>query len=288
MNVTLEQARTLDAFAAAGSLQGAARAMHKAHSAVLYALKQLEAQTGLALLDRTGYRTTLTAAGVEVLRHCRRLLEAERALASACEVLATGWEPVLTVVFDAVIPLGPMLEGVRALERAKAPTRVRLVAASLGDVEARFVASGAQLMLSVLPVQRDDVTSTPLPKLKGRLVAHRGHPLARAKAPLRPRALEGHTLLTVQGSDPRLRLATGPLEPESAVHLPDFHVKKAAILAGLGYGWLPDWLIEGELRARTLRVLALAQGSAHTFEPRLYAAPTAGPAAALWAKSLRW
>ena len=48
MNVTLDQARTLDAFAREGTLQAAAKRLSKGHPAVLYALKQLEQQTGLA------------------------------------------------------------------------------------------------------------------------------------------------------------------------------------------------------------------------------------------------
>ncbi|MBL8916562.1 MAG: LysR family transcriptional regulator, partial [Archangium sp.] len=41
LDVTLEQARTLDAFAREGTLQAAAKRLHKTHPAVLYALKQL-------------------------------------------------------------------------------------------------------------------------------------------------------------------------------------------------------------------------------------------------------
>jgi len=78
MNVTLEQARALDALARHGTFAAAAKALHKGHTAVLYALRTLEEQTELALLDRRGYRTRLTAAGERVLEHCRKLLAAER------------------------------------------------------------------------------------------------------------------------------------------------------------------------------------------------------------------
>jgi DNA-binding transcriptional LysR family regulator len=47
MHVTLDQARALDAFARTGTFQAAAKELHKVHTAVLYALKQLESQTGL-------------------------------------------------------------------------------------------------------------------------------------------------------------------------------------------------------------------------------------------------
>lgn len=279
MNITLEQARTLDAFAKAGTLQAAAKSLHKAHSAVLYALKQLESQTDLVLFDRSGYRTKLTAAGEEVLRHCRVLLAAETSLYAACEELASGWEPVLRVVFDAVVPLGPVLEVVRALKDAKAPTRVQLSVDSLGGVEERFEATNAQVMISVLPPRLDGLTLVPLPRLKARLVAHKSHPLAKLKRGVTRDDLSQHVLLTVRGSDPRLQLSTAQLDEQSAVHLSDFHAKKAAILAGIGFGWLPDWLIEKELEKGELKLLALPQGSVHTFEPRLMHRGVIGPAA---------
>jgi DNA-binding transcriptional LysR family regulator len=279
MHITLEQARTLDAFAKAGTLQAAAKSLHKAHSAVLYALKQLETQTGLVLFDRSGYRTRLTPAGEEVLRHCRVLLEAEASLQAACEELASGWEPVLRVVFDAIVPLGPVLEVVRALKDAKAPTRVQLSVDSLGGVEERFEATGAQVMITVLPPRLEGLTRVPLPRLKARLVAHKSHPLAKLKRTVTRGDLSQHVLLTVRGSDPRLQLSTARLDELSTVHLSDFHAKKAAILAGIGFGWLPDWLIEQELARGDLKLLRLPQGSVHTFEPLLLHRGVIGPAA---------
>ena len=278
MNVTLDQARTLDAFAREGTLQAAAKRLHKGHPAVLYALKQLEHQTGLGLFDRTGYRTRLTAAGEAVLRHCRVMLEAERALEATCTVLLSGWEPVLRVVFDAIVPLAPVLEVIKRVRAAKAPTKVMLSVDSLAGVEARFNTEQAQMMVSVLPSsQIEGLTVHKLPQLKARLVAHRSHPLSK-----RPRVtreeLSEHVLLTVRGSDPRLQLATAELDTQSTVHLPDFHSKKAAIGAGIGFGWLPEWLIERELSRGELRPLKLTQGAVHVFEPRVTTRGKLGPA----------
>ncbi|MFO0595775.1 MAG: LysR family transcriptional regulator [Myxococcaceae bacterium] len=269
MNVTLDQARTLDAFARAGTLQAAARLLHKGHPAVLYALKHLETQTGLALFDRSGYRTRLTAAGDAVLSHCRAMLAAERALKETCSVLQSGWEPVLRVVFDAIVPLTPFLSLVRDVRSAKAPTRVTLSVDSLDGVTQRFEQEQAQVMVTVLPVETSpSLEVRSLPKLRARLVAHRTHPLAKLTK-VTPEVLAEHVLLTVRGSDPRLRLATAELDRQSTVHVSDFHSKKAAIAEGLGFGWLPDWLIERELERGELRPLKLTQGAVHVFEPRV-------------------
>lgn len=289
MNISIEQARVFDAFANTGTLQAAAQRLHKAHTAVLYALNTLEEQCGFPLLDRSGYRMRLTSAGEEVLRHCRRLLDVERALVTACSELRSGWEPVLRVVFDAIVPLGPVLEVVRVLQAAQAPTRVQLSVDSLAGVSARFEAEHAHAMITVLPVDDQRGVTAVLPALKARLLAHRRHPLVRGKQKkaastssatrLSRAALAEHVLLTVRGSDPRLHLPTADLDAQSTVHLSDFHAKKAAIVAGIGFGWLPDWLSVDE-RARGELVALNVDGVAlHTFSPTLVLRAPVGPAA---------
>ncbi|MGA9524667.1 MAG: LysR family transcriptional regulator [Myxococcaceae bacterium] len=273
MHVTLEQARALDALARHGTFQGAAKALHKVHTAVLYAIRGLEAQCGLELLDRRGYRTRLTPAGERVLLHCRRMLEVERELADECAEMQSGWEPSLRVVFDGVYPAGPILDVLGALRGARAPTRLHVIADFLDGVEQRFIEEDAHVMITVLPVKQSGLEVLKLPALPARLVAHRNHPLARHRGTLTAEQLASHILITVRGGDPRLELSTAPLEQHSTVRLSDFHSKKAAILGGIGFGWLPDWLAQPELKRGELVQLKVRGGNLHSFEPRLYHRP---------------
>ena len=72
---------------------------------------------------------------------------------------------------------------------------------------------------------------------------------------------------------------TADLDAQSTVHLSDFHAKKAAIVAGIGFGWLPDWLSVDE-RARGELVALNVDGVAlHTFSPTLVLRAPVGPAA---------
>jgi DNA-binding transcriptional LysR family regulator len=270
MNVTLDQARALDALARYHTLAKAAAALGKQHSALVYALKNLETQTGLVLLDRSGYRTRLTPAGERVLEECRRLLAVSRDLELVCRTIQTGWEPTLRVVFDGIFPARAMLAQLKALGAAKAPTRVDVFAEFLSGVEKAFFAREADLMISVLPPRDGNLAGTALPVLDAHLVAHRTHPLTRTKrATLAD--LRAHTLLTVRGSDPRLLLPTAPLEPSATVQLNDFHSKREAILDGMGFGWLPDYLVREDLKKGTLRRVPFELGDRHVFAPQVYA-----------------
>jgi DNA-binding transcriptional LysR family regulator len=269
MNLTLEQARSLDALARAGTFAAAAKSLNKQHSALVYALRGLEAVTGLDLLDRRGYRTRLTPAGERVLDECRRLLAVEQGLEVLCHELKTGWEPRLRLVFDGVFPTERVLREVARVARPSTPTRFEVYAEFLSGVEATFLRLEADLMISVLPPQELRLGAAPLAPVEAVLVVHRDHPLAKRR---RQRAadLEAHALLTVRGSDPRLRLSTSGLEQRSSIQLNDFHAKKAAILSGMGFGWLPRELAAPELKAGTLRLVRWEAASEHRFHPHAY------------------
>lgn len=267
-DATLDQLRALDALARTGTFAKAARRLHKTHSAVVYALKNLEAQAELSLLDRSGYRTELTPAGQQVLAHARTVLEAHRALGELCHVVKTGWEPRLAVVFDGIYPSAHILRSLRRAIGPRSPTRVEVRAEFLAGVEASFLSSDADVMISVLPPTSAGLVLTALPPLTIELLAHKDHPLARAKA-VRDADLEQHVLLTVRGSDPRLTLPTARLEPRSAVHLNDFHSKREAICDGMGYGWLPRYLAEKDLRRGLLKRVRWESGNTYALSPHV-------------------
>lgn len=270
LQITLQQARCLDALAREGTFQGAGVALRRGHTAILQAVRALEVETDLLLVDRRSYRTKLTEAGERILVECRKLLAAERELAAACHEIKSGWEPRLEIVFDGVYPAAPILAVVAELVRRDVPTRIVVRAEFLDGVEAAFRRDDAALMLAVLPPVDASLRALRLPALGASLVAHRAHPLAKGRAAHSREALARHVLLTVRGSDPRLVLSTSGLGARSTVHLNDFASKKAAILAGVGYGWLPDYLTERELRAGVLRRIRWEASSVHAFEPRLY------------------
>ncbi len=260
MHLTLEQARAFDALARHGTLTKAAASMKKRHSAIVYSLKQLELQTDLALLDRSGYRIRFTSAGERVLGECRKMLHAAENLERTCRAIKTGWEPRVRVVFDGIYPVSAILGAIKAM--AGVPTHVEVFADFLDGVERAFVERDADLVISVLP-PKEALERARLPPLVARLVAHRDHPLAK-KRRVTERDLHAWPLLTVRGSDPRLALPTSRLERQASMHLNDFHTKREAILAGLGYGWLPEYLDSPKLGP-----VRFVSGDRHVFRPHV-------------------
>lgn len=276
VDITLDQLRALEALARTGTFTAAAAALGRGHTSVLYLIRTLEDALGFAVVDRSGYRTTLSAHGQRVLAGAREVLAAEAELHAVVHELRAGWEPTLRVVFDGIVPIEPLLHAVGRLARERVPTQIDVRAEFLAGVEDTFVRSAADLMIAVVPPSVA-LTAVPLPALPASLVAHRDHPLAHGRHDTK--ALRRHLLLTVRGSDPRLELPTAAIEAHATVHLNDFGAKRAAVLAGIGYGWLPDALIADDLARGRVRRIAWTRASRHRFVPRLYHRGHPGPAA---------
>jgi DNA-binding transcriptional LysR family regulator len=239
LGISLDHARAFVAFADHGSFAAAGQALGKPHTSVVYALARLESETELKLLDRTGHRSTLTAAGERVLEGCKRLLATHDELGQLCAELRGGTEPRLRIVVDASLPIEKLVRIVARLSSLPAAPPMELETAVLAEVEERFDQLDADVCLSVLPLVRSGRPTLDLAPLTLRLVAHRDHALARARQRVPASELAKHVLLTVRGSDVRLGLPTTPIDAHGMVRFADFRAKRAALEAGLGYGWLP-------------------------------------------------
>lgn len=270
MDITLDQARAFDAIARLGSFARAATELKKGHTGVIYLIKTLEEKLGFHLLDRSKYRTRLTPTGERIWAECRKLLEAERGLLQTCAQIASGWEPSFKVVMDGILPVQPSVALLTQLTGRGIPTRISIFTEYLSGVEERFEAEHADLMLSMVPSGQGHLKRILLAPVRAHLVASTRHALTQSARCWTQRELREHVLVTVRGSDERLRLSTVGLDPCSTVHLGDFNAKKAAIVAGVGFGWLPDHLTRDEILQGQLKVLTWEKPNEHVYVPTLY------------------
>src|SRR5882757_6447936 len=109
IDVTIQQLLCFDAVVAEGSFQAAAEKMRRAQPSVSSAVKNLEGQLGLSLLDRSGYRVSLTEAGRSFHERARILLHELHALKSHATQLAMGEESELSIVIGDLCPLAQTL-----------------------------------------------------------------------------------------------------------------------------------------------------------------------------------
>ncbi|MCA9545373.1 MAG: LysR family transcriptional regulator, partial [Myxococcales bacterium] len=265
----LDALEALEAIDRHGSFAAAARALHKVQSAVSYLIQQLEAQLGVQVFDRSGHRAVLTEVGRAVLEEARDVLARARRLEHLAQRFGGGWEPRLKIIVDGILPMEPLLGVFKQMADEGVPTRLQVTVAFLGGVQARFEADGADLMLVKDHTPGPDREAHALPPVRVLLVAAPGHPLAAAPT-LTLADLQPHMELTVH--DPAL----GPDQPNPhrlptsrAFHLSDFNTKRLALLQGLGFGWMPHYLIAEDLAAGRLVPLAWQPGAEFVFTPHL-------------------
>lgn len=266
---TLDQLVVLEAIARTGSFAAAARELYRVPSAVSYTVQGLEEALGVPLFDRSGHRAVLTAGGRQLLGEARELLDRARKLDQLATSLGDGWEPELRVVVDGAVPLAPILRALRAFVDRGIPTQIRIDVDYQDGVIERFDADHADLMIALGLEDGGRLKGELLPPIEMALVAAPVHPLAGRRV---ERAdLAAHVDLVVKDSASSFARNPRPsfLGTGHVVRFSDFHAKRAALLSGVGFGWMPVHLVEGDLTSGALVILDFPGGNHWTYTPQL-------------------
>ncbi len=142
----LTSLRSFVAVADAGGVTRAAGLMNLTQSAVSMQIKRLEDALGLDLLDRSGRRVALTAAGEQLLGYARRMLSLNDELFGRLTHDAYEGEIVLGVPHDIVHPAIP---GVLRQFNADFPRmRVSLISSYTLGLKERFARGGCAMILT--------------------------------------------------------------------------------------------------------------------------------------------
>lgn len=267
MRLDLDALEALDAVIREGGLARAAARLNKVQSAVSYQLRRLEQQLGVSLLDREGYRIRLTPAGEAVLAEGRRVLAQAERVESLAREFVQGWEPRLTVILDGILPLEPMLAALKTMADERIPTRIQLKVEFLKGVQYRFEKDQADLMVVKDYDAHPYFHAEALREIECVLCVAPSHPLARRRSVTLPE-LQEHVELSVQDSSDRggdQHMFGG----ERVFYLSGFIAKRQALTMGLGFGWMPSYLVGAELKRGRLKEVRFSGGSRYRFTPLL-------------------
>lgn len=267
MPLDLEALATLDAVVSEGGIARAANRLHKVPSAVSYQIAKLERHLGAALLNRDSYRVKLTPLGEILLSEGRNLLTRAREFEALSRQFAEGWEARLQVIVDGILPLDSILAALKDLSRQGAPTRVQVKVEFLRGVQHRFEKDDADLMIVKDYTDRPQLQKEPLPVIECVLCVSASHPLAKRRA-VSLAELQQHTEVSVHDS-----LESGDdahmFGGERVFFLDGFQAKKEALLMGLGFGWMPAYMVGREMKAKSLVEVRYSGGSRYRFTPHL-------------------
>ena len=269
MDLDLDALEVLEAVVEEGTFAKAARRLHRTQSAVSYAVGKLESALGLELFDRSGHRAVLTEAGRVVLGEGRSLLSRARRLETLAARLSGGWEAKLEVIIDGILPIGPILGVLQEFVAETIPTRIQVKMEFLGGVQYRFEEDDADIMVVKDYDPGEHLRAMALMPVEVVLLCAREHPLASVTAdtPIDRPGLQEFVELTVQDSSPSARPDPHVFGGPRVFFFSDFYAKKAALMAGLGFGWMPVALVREELERGKLVEVPYLEGSRYEFTP---------------------
>ncbi|MCR6480471.1 LysR family transcriptional regulator [Variovorax sp. ZS18.2.2] len=254
---TLHDLQCFDAVVRAGGFQAAATALHRSHPAVFAAVAKLERQLDLVLLDRSGYRVRATEAGLSFHRRAQSLLRELEGLRTHAAQLAMGEESELHVVVGDLCPR-PQVLGMLGRFFSQCPgTRLHLHFEAVAGPWERLFDGEADVILhrvdkSDARVEWVDLCKVPfIPVVAPGLLPE---PTPRAITPDRMRAFTQCVMRDTARHSPQQDYFMVEGAPQCTVA--DQSMKKEIILQGLGWGHMPRFLIEDELRDGLLRSIA--------------------------------
>jgi len=250
---TLHELACLDAVATQGSFLAAGEKLHRSHPSVHAAVKGLEAQLGIALLDRSGYRVSLTAEGRAILARVRGLLAEAHALESFAARLARGDESDLHAVIGAVCPPAPVMALLKAFFDGCPQTRLHLHFEALSGPHERLLDEDADLIFHTVDTSDLRLDTIALFETELVPVAAPGFLPFEITPELSPLDLREQVQCVLRDSARKaVRRDHFIVEGGRSWTVADQTMKKELILGGLAWGHMPMFMIEQELASGRL------------------------------------
>jgi len=257
LGFTLHDLQCFDAVVRAGGFQAAATALHRSHPAVFAAVAKLERQLGLKLLDRSGYRVSLTEAGHSFHRRVQSLLREMDDLRTHAAQLAMGEESDLRIVIGDLCPRSQILGMLSRFFAQHPGTRLHLHFEAVTGPWERLYDGDADLILHGVDKRDPRVDWVDLCKVQFIPVVAPGFLPFPVSGDIRPEQMRPFTQCiirdTARHSAPRDHYL---IEGADQCTVADQLMKKEIIMHGMAWGHLPRFLVEEELRKGQLLSIA--------------------------------
>lgn len=256
--MTLDQLLVLSKIAETGSFRAAAGVLHRAQSAVSYAIKNLEDELGVELLCRDQYRPTLTAAGEAVLLRAQRVLAGSDEITELARQLKQGDEPFVNLAISAIVPMGPVIPALKEVGLRK-PLLILNLRVEVLAAQVKVQDDQADLAISKLLNNKpgtENLEKFPLGNVRLIPVCAPGHPLAAEKTQVKETDLRTHTQVILPSTDVTTKdVRAGVMGGAGTWSVSDFASKRPLLLGGLGWGLMPLNLVDEDLQTGRLNAL---------------------------------
>jgi DNA-binding transcriptional LysR family regulator len=255
--LTLHQLQCFDAVVEEGGFQSAAEKLRRTQPTVFAAVKNLEAQLGLTLLDRSGYRVTLTEVGRSFHDRARVFLQEFRGLQNHARQLAMGEESELNVVIGDLCPVPEVLVLLRSFFDSHPGTRLHLHVEAIAGPWERLFDGEADLIIHHIDKADPRLEFIDLCAIKLIPVVAPGFLRMPISGEITPEQMRGYVQCIIRDTARhRDRPNFYVIEGAQSWTVGDQLMKKEIIVQGAAWGHLHDFLIERELHDGRLLSIA--------------------------------
>lgn len=263
LKTTLDQWQTLYEIDRAGSIQAAALQLNKSHTTLIYALRKLEDQLGVSLVQVEGRRAVLSEDGKALLRRASSMLEQARELELISEQLAKGVESEIVVAVDHLCRLERLYKPMATFLAENNTTSIQVVETSLSKTTEMVTQELADVAIINLPITNYSAEVFGFTKMEPVVVS--SHPLANATS-ISLNQLSSLPQIVVRdlGSIEKLgeKKDVGWLKSSQRITVDNFDHAFSAVEQGVGYCRLPKHIVDNRGSGK-LTVLNVENGGGY-------------------------
>ena len=252
MALNLHHLRIFARVAQEGGFTRAAKSLRLSQPAVSKAVRELERQTGVPLLERAGRATRLTAAGEALYARARELFAVERSAEEELGALRGLSGGVLRVGASTTVATYLLFPYLARFRQANPRVELRVSSANTHAIARALLERRLDLALVEGPVRHPKIEVVPWREDELVVIAPPTHRFAtRRSIQLRELALEP-LIVREPGSGTRKvaerALAEHQLTPTVALQLGSTEAIKQAVAAGLGLAFVSRFAVEDQVK----------------------------------------
>ncbi|WP_315837910.1 LysR family transcriptional regulator [Bradyrhizobium prioriisuperbiae] len=256
---TLDQLQIFLSIVETGSFSGAARKLGRATSVISYAVANLETQLGLELFDRASTKKPqLTDAGRAVLSDARSISLGLGDLLAKARGLMSGLEAEVALVVDVMLPTTKLVLVLDEFQAAYPTVSLRLHVEALGAVTQLLLNRTATVGVSGPALLDTDILERRrIGSIRLIPVAAPSHPLSQHRGRTTVAAVRKHIQLVLTDRSELTKSQDFGVISVRTWRLADLGSKHALLLAGVGWGSMPDAMVSDDIAAGRLTELDL-------------------------------
>lgn len=242
MKITLEGLKTLEAIERCGTFALAAKELFRVPSALTYTIKNLESEFNEPIFDREGHRAILTPFGKKLLAEGKSLLIAAERLEKNLKIYQTGWEEIITIAYDRVLPFKNLTFLIEAFYQDCPNVQLKITGEVLGGCWDALLTNRAMLSIGVSgePLIREDISMMNLGSIEFVFLVSANHPLASIESKITNKMISQYNSIAVADSSRSFKPRTSGILPEQrTLTVSTFEEKIETMLHGFGVGYLP-------------------------------------------------